>query len=91
MSTSRENGCPDIEASAYFIIAEALTNVAKHAQATRANVTASVEDGVLTRRVRDDGIGGADAEGHGLVGIADCADALGGRLELKSADGGGAR
>jgi PAS domain S-box-containing protein len=80
---------PDIEASAYFILAEALTNVVKHAQATRASVSAAVGDGVLTLEVRDDGAGGADPEGHGLVGIADRVDALGGRLRIESTDGGG--
>jgi signal transduction histidine kinase len=62
---------PDLEASACFIVAEALTNVVKHAQATRATVTAAVDDGVLTLEVRDDGVGGSNPEGHGLVGIAD--------------------
>jgi nitrate/nitrite-specific signal transduction histidine kinase len=62
---------PDLEASACFIVAEALTNVVKHAQATRATVTAAVDDGALTLEVRDDGVGGANPEGHGLVGIAD--------------------
>jgi PAS domain S-box-containing protein len=79
----------DIEASAYFIVAEALTNVVKHAQATRATVRAAVEDGVLTLEVHDDGVGGANPEGQGLVGIADRVDALGGRLWIESADEGG--
>jgi signal transduction histidine kinase len=78
---------PDIEASAYFIVAEALTNVVKHAQATRAEVTARVNDGVLAIEVRDDGIGGADPRGHGLVGITDRVDALGGRLRIESSRG----
>jgi PAS domain S-box-containing protein len=80
---------PGIEASAYFIVAEALTNVVKHARATRATVRATVDDGVLTVEVRDDGVGGADPEGHGLVGIADRVDALGGRLRIESPDGDG--
>jgi signal transduction histidine kinase len=80
---------PDIEASAYFIVAEALTNVVKHARATRATVRAAVDDGVLALEVRDDGVGGADPEGHGLVGMADRVDALGGRLRIESADGDG--
>jgi PAS domain S-box-containing protein len=79
----------DIEASAYFIVAEALTNVAKHAQATRATVRAVVDDGVLTLEVDDDGVGGANPEGPGLVGIADRVDALGGRLRIESAHDGG--
>ena len=79
----------EIEASAYFIVAEALTNVVKHANAGRAEVRASVEDGMLHVEVRDDGIGGADPGGHGLVGIADRATALGGRLKIENPVGGG--
>jgi PAS domain S-box-containing protein len=79
----------DIEASAYFIVAEALTNVVKHSQATRATVRAAVDDGVLTLEVHDDGVGGANPEGQGLAGIADRVDALGGRLRIESADDGG--
>jgi signal transduction histidine kinase len=74
----------DIEASAYFIVAEALTNVVKHARATRAAVRASAGGGVLAIEVRDDGAGGADPRGHGLVGIADRVAALGGRLRIDS-------
>jgi PAS domain S-box-containing protein len=79
----------DIEASAYFIVAEALTNVVKHARATRATVRAAVDDGILAVEVRDDGDGGADREGHGLVGLADRVDALGGRLQIESSEGEG--
>ena len=79
----------EIEASAYFFVAEALTNAVKHAHADHAEVTASVEDGVLRISVRDDGIGGADPRGHGLVGVADRVTALGGRLEIESPAGGG--
>ena len=79
---------PDIEASAYFILAESLTNVVKHAQATYATVRAAVDDGVLILEVRDDGVGGANPEGHGLTGLADRVEALGGRLQVESADGG---
>ena len=74
----------EIEANAYFIVAEALTNVVKHAHAERAEVTAPVEDGMLRVEVRDDGIGGADPAGHGLVGIGDRATALGGRLDSRA-------
>jgi signal transduction histidine kinase len=79
----------EIEASAYFFVAEALTNVVKHARAGHAEVTASVEDGMLCVSVRDDGIGGADPGGRGVVGIADRVMALGGRLEIESPAGGG--
>jgi signal transduction histidine kinase len=81
----------EIEASAYFIVAEALTNVVKHSHAGRAEVRASVAEGMLRIEVRDDGTGGADRDGHGLVGIADRATALGGRLEIESPAGGGTR
>jgi signal transduction histidine kinase len=78
---------PDIEASAYFIVAEALTNVVKHARATRATVHAAVADGALGVEVTDDGVGGADPEGHGLVGVADRVAAHGGSLRIDSEAG----
>jgi PAS domain S-box-containing protein len=80
---------PELEASSYFIVAEGLTNVIKHAQATRAEVTAAAEGGMLSLEVRDDGIGGADPDGHGLVGMSDRVAALGGRLRINSPGGGG--
>jgi signal transduction histidine kinase len=79
----------EIEASAYFIVAEALTNVMKHAHAESADVRACVQDGMLHVEVRDDGIGGADPGGHGLVGMGDRVTALGGRLKIESPAGGG--
>lgn len=78
-----------VEASAYFVVAEALTNVLKHSQAQQATVRASVDDGMLNIEVRDDGIGGANPAGNGLVGIDDRVSALGGRLWIESAAGGG--
>jgi PAS domain S-box-containing protein len=89
LDISTERLPPDIEASAYFIVAEALTNVVKHARATRATVKGAVADGALVLEVRDDGVGGADPRGHGLIGIADRVDALGGRLQIASPDGEG--
>ena len=77
----------EIEANAYFIVAEALTNSSSTRDATRAEVRASVEDGMLRVEVRDDGIGGADPRSHGLVGMSDRVAALGGRLELESRAG----
>ena len=78
-----------IEASAYFIVAEALTNVVKHAHAKHAAVTARVEDGTLRVQVRDDGIGGARPNGSGLLGLADRVAVLDGQLRVESpADGG---
>ena len=81
----------EVEANAYFIVAEALTNVVKHSHAWRAEVKALVVDRMLRVEVRDDGVGGADPEGHGLVGIGDRATALGGRLEVESLPSGGTR
>jgi signal transduction histidine kinase len=78
-----------VEATAYFVIAEALTNVAKHARARRATVTARVEDATLRFQVRDDGIGGARPDGSGLLGMADRLAALGGQLQIESPAAGG--
>jgi signal transduction histidine kinase len=82
---------PEIEASAYFIVAEALTNVVKHAGASRADVTVALDDGRLQLDVRDDGGGDADPRGHGLLGIKDRVAALGGRLRIESPPGAGTR
>jgi signal transduction histidine kinase len=79
----------EIERSAYFIVAESLTNVVKHADARQAEVRALVNDGMLHVEVRDDGVGGADQDGHGLVGLRDRATALGGHLDIESPPGGG--
>ena len=78
-----------IEATAYFVVAEALTNVAKHSRAAGAEVTACVEEGSLRVSVRDDGVGGARLDGSGFVGLADRLEALDGRLHLESPAGGG--
>jgi signal transduction histidine kinase len=80
---------PEVEASAYFVIAEALTNVVKHSQARAAEVRVAIDDGRLKVEVRDDGIGGADPEGSGLVGIGDRVLVLGGSLRIESPPGGG--
>ena len=79
-----------VEATAYFVVAEALTNVAKHARARRAAVTAHVENGTLHVHVSDDGVGGARPDGNGLVGLADRLAVLGGRLRVESPAEGGA-
>jgi signal transduction histidine kinase len=78
-----------IEASAYFVIAEALTNVLKHAQAQQATVRARVDDGMLRVEISDDGVGGADVTGNGLLGISDRVTALGGHLRVESPRGAG--
>jgi signal transduction histidine kinase len=78
-----------VEATAYFVVAEALTNVAKHARAEHAEVTARIVDGTLAVEVRDDGAGGARTDGSGLIGLADRVAALDGQLQVESpADGG---
>jgi signal transduction histidine kinase len=78
-----------IEATAYFVVAEALTNVAKHARAGRATVAARVADGTLRVQVCDDGVGGALPDGSGLLGLADRLAALDGQLRVESPAGGG--
>ena len=78
-----------IEATAYFVVAEALTNVAKHAGAASAAVAARVEDGTLRVEVRDDGVGGARPDGSGLQGLWDRLAALDGRLRIESPTDGG--
>ena len=81
----------EIEASAYFVVAEALTNVAKHARAEHVEVTASNDDGTLRVEVCDDGVGGARLEGNGLLGLRDRVTAFGGDLHVASPPGGGTR
>jgi len=80
-----------VEATTYFVVAEALTNVAKHASAGRVEVVAGIEDGVLRVEVRDDGVGGAGPGGTGLMGLADRLAVLDGRLDVDSPPGGGTR
>jgi PAS domain S-box-containing protein len=78
-----------VEATAYFVAAEALTNVAKHSRAGSAAVTVRIEDGTLRLQVRDDGVGGARSDGSGLLGLADRVAGLDGQLRVESpADGG---
>jgi PAS domain S-box-containing protein len=79
-----------VEAAAYYLIAEALTNVAKYAQASEARVRVSASDASVVVEVSDDGIGGASpATGSGLRGLADRVEALGGALEVTSPSGDG--
>jgi signal transduction histidine kinase len=79
-----------IEIAAYYVVAEALTNIAKHAHATAADVQVTTGDGALQVTVRDDGRGGAGfGHGSGLVGLRDRAEALGGQLLLSSTPGAG--
>ena len=80
---------PAVEATAYFVVAEALTNIAKHAQADHAAVEAHVEDSTLVLHVRDDGVGGARLDGSGIVGLRDRLAVLDGRLRVESPAEGG--
>jgi signal transduction histidine kinase len=81
---------PATEATAYFTVAEALTNVAKYANASHASVRLARENGALEIEVRDDGKGGAAAApGSGLSGLADRLGALDGSLEIESPPGAG--
>jgi signal transduction histidine kinase len=78
------------ETTAYFTVAEALTNVAKYAQASHASVRLAREDGQLVVEVRDDGVGGARAgAGSGLTGLADRVGAVDGTLTVTSPPGKG--
>jgi PAS domain S-box-containing protein len=81
-----------VETAAYYLIAEAVTNVAKYAQATHVEVSVRRDNGHLLVHVTDDGVGGANpAEGTGLRGLSDRVEALHGRLRVHSPDGGGTR
>jgi signal transduction histidine kinase len=81
-----------VESAAYFVVSEALANIAKYAQATEATVAVRRSNGRVTVDVSDDGVGGADAaRGSGLRGLADRLGALDGTLSLESPAGGGTR
>jgi PAS domain S-box-containing protein len=90
VETSDERLPEPVEAAAYYLIAEALTNVTKYAQASRVSVRVKPRDGSVVVEVSDDGIGGADrANGSGLRGLTDRVEALGGKLEVVSPPGAG--
>jgi signal transduction histidine kinase len=79
-----------IEVAAYYVVSEALTNVAKHAQASCARVTVEQRDGRLHLSISDDGVGGADPSGgSGLIGLRDRVQALSGSIEFSSRPGEG--
>jgi signal transduction histidine kinase len=80
-----------VEATAYFIVSEALANVAKHADATAVDVSLEQTDGRLRVEIADNGRGGADPQGAGLRGLADRAAAVDGSLAVVSPPGGGTR
>src|SRR3954470_14776544 len=81
-----------VEVAAYYVVAESLTNITKHAHATDASVGVARVNGDLVVEIVDDGIGGADTEhGSGIRGLADRVEALGGRLRVWTPVGGGTR
>ena len=81
-----------IEVAAYYVVSEALTNTAKHADASRAQVGVDLHDGVLELSIQDDGRGGAETgRGSGLVGLADRVHALDGSIDVDSPPGAGTR
>jgi PAS domain S-box-containing protein len=85
LETDFGRGLPEqVEAAAYFVVAEGLANVQKHADASRVAVRVVAEDDRLLIEVSDDGAGGADDEGGGLSGLADRIEALGGHLAVDS-------
>jgi signal transduction histidine kinase len=81
-----------IEVAAYFVVSEALANAAKHAQASQIRISLAAGEGRLLVSIRDDGIGGADAQrGTGLVGLTDRVEALGGSIRVNSPSGDGTK
>src|SRR5213078_1208864 len=81
---------PPVEAAAYYVVSEALANVAKYADASSVRVSVAQQNGMARVEVSDDGVGGADpAQGSGLRGLADRVGALNGTLEVESARGAG--
>jgi signal transduction histidine kinase len=82
----------EVEAAAYYVVSEALTNVTRYAGAGRATVAVACAGNTVTVEVADDGAGGADpAHGSGLRGLADRVEAIDGRLEIVSPPGAGTR
>ena len=92
LSAPEERLPPPVEAAIYYVVSEALTNVAKYAKASNVTVEVARTDGRAVLAVADDGIGGADPErGSGLRGLADRIAALDGRLHVDSSPSGGTR
>jgi signal transduction histidine kinase len=88
-----ERRFPDgIEVAAYYVVSEALTNAAKHADASHVQIDLHVEGGTLYLSIVDDGVGGADPSGgSGLIGLKDRVEALGGAIDVASPPGSGTR
>ncbi|MCC6783535.1 MAG: hypothetical protein IT457_11900, partial [Planctomycetes bacterium] len=89
LEATAERFAPEIEAAAWFIACEAVANSVKHARATRIDVEVRRREGRLVLAVADDGVGGADAGGRGLRGLADRAEAAGGSLTVGASASGG--
>jgi signal transduction histidine kinase len=88
----RRRFAPAVEATAYFVCSEALANVAKHAEASRATIVLEANAHRLRAEITDDGVGGAEpSRGSGLRGLADRVEALGGRVVVKAARSVGTR
>jgi signal transduction histidine kinase len=93
LNVRSERRLPDgIEVAAYYVVSEALTNAAKHADASRVQIDLHLEEETLCLSVVDDGVGGADPSGgSGLIGLKDRVEALSGTIEVKSPPGRGTR
>ena len=92
LEATHERLPPQVEAAAYFVVCEAVTNAVKHASPSRVRVEATVARGTLRLVVADDGIGGATlAGGTGLTGLSDRVEAQGGKLLIDSPTGAGTR
>jgi signal transduction histidine kinase len=79
-----------VEVAAYYVVSEALTNAAKHANATLVHVDLEAENSVVRLSIRDDGVGGADpAHGSGLIGLRDRVESVSGTIEITSPAGSG--
>ena len=90
LSINVERRLPEsVEVAAYYVVAEALTNAAKHARASLITITVDADDASLRLSVADDGVGGANPRGSGLLGLKDRVEALGGRMDIASRDGEG--
>jgi signal transduction histidine kinase len=82
---------PAVEATAYYVVCEALTNAVKHAKANGATVTIAIAGSELTMEIADDGVGGARQQGQGLSNIVDRVSALDGEVTVVSPEGAGTR
>src|SRR5262249_34184761 len=93
LNVRSEHRLPDgIEVAVYYVVSEALTNTAKHADASRVQIDLQFEGEKLSLSVVDDGVGGADLSGgSGLIGLKDRVEALGGTIDVASPRGSGTR